>query len=180
MLAIPVFIVGLFSRKKQTILVSFLPLLIFAFFYAPFLRPVSATAIAGTDNRFRVATYNIWNHNKDIAQVVEVINEMSADVIALQEITDDQRTQLVSGLAKTYPYNHISKPVYGGTTSIFSRLPLSNVIEIDIQIDRPSIVADLVWNEKVVTVVSAHLNPSFWAYWRQPRREIPGNYLGRL
>jgi len=175
--AIPVFIFSVFTRRKQTIVASFLPVLVCAFFYAPFLKPISSEADAENENHFRVATFNIWNHNKNIKAVVDVINATQADVIALQEITEEQRSQLVAGLVPTYPYYHISKPVYGGTTAIFSRFQLNNVVELDIQIDRPSIIADLIWNESVITVVSAHLNPSFWAYWRQPWFEIPGNYL---
>ena len=174
--AIVVLMLSLFSKKRSITLVALVPVLICAYFYWPFLVPAKRVIEVSDVARFRVATFNIWNHNDDIERVVSVINETYSDVIALQEITEDQRSKIIDGLRQTYPYYHVSKPVYGGTTAIFSRYPLSNLREIDIQIDRPSIIASLVWRAEKITIISAHLNPSFWAYWRQPLSQIPRNY----
>jgi len=172
-----IFLISLLGKKGLVITLAFIPVLISAFYYLSFFVPISSPDLLGNEQRFRIATLNIWNHNSDIKQVIGVIDNTQADVVALQEITEEQREDLVAGLRQQYPHYHISKAVYGGTTAVFSRHPLRNVREIDIQIDRPSIVADLNWDEDPITVISAHLNPSFWAYWRQPWYKIPGNYL---
>ena len=171
-----VFMLSVFSRKRSIMLVALVPVLISAYFYWSFFTPIKWGNEVSDDERFRVASYNIWNHNDDIDRVVGVINDTYSDVIALQEITEDQRPQLIDGLRPTYPYYYVSKPVYGGTTALFSRYPLSDISEIDVQIDRPSIIASLVWRDRQIIIISAHLNPSFWAYWRQPWSQIPGNY----
>jgi len=150
-----IFLLSLFSAKRSTKILACFPVLICLYFYASFFTPISSPNTPVGKQHFRVATYNIWNHNTDLDQVVNVVNDTNANVIALQEITEDQRGPLIA---------------------IFSRTPLADITELDIQIDRPSILANVEWNNRIVTVVSAHLNPSFWAYWRQPWQEIPGNY----
>jgi len=82
----------------------------------------------------------------------------------------------ISLLSKTYPHYYVSRPVYGGTTALFSKLPLTNTQELEFNIDRPAIIADVEYTSKVVTIASAHLNPSFWAYNNQPLLDIPGNF----
>jgi len=174
--AIIFFVASLITRQSSTILLSIIPISICLFFYGSFFWPVSTPTLLPQEQRLRLATYNLWNHNNNISQVVTELDNIQADVIALQEITEVQRPLLVEGLKSKYPHYYVSKPVYGGTTALFSKLPLRNVKELDIQIDRASIVADTVWNGKNIAIASAHLNPSFWAYWQQPWRKIPANY----
>lgn len=175
--AVFVFILSFFTKDKRVVAAAVFPLLIFLFFYGSFFLPVSINRGSSDAQYLRVATYNIWNHNQELEKVVVAAGNTNADVIALQEITDEQKQELVSLLEKKYPFYYISKSVFGGTTAMFSRYPLSKIQEIDIGIDRPSIIADIVWQDQGVTLISAHLNPSFWAYWRQPWRSIPANYL---
>jgi len=141
-----------FTKKSTTIAAAAAPVVVFLYFYGSFFFPISSRVISEEGKYLRVATFNIWNHNQDLKE-------------------------LISGLESAYPYYHVSTPIYGGTTAVFSRYPLSEVKEIDIGIDRPSIITNIMWQNQVVTFISAHLNPSFWAYWRQPWKEIPGNYL---
>jgi len=170
-------LLSFFTRSKSTMVFAVFPVLIFLYFYGSFFYPISVQGRSGESQYLRVATYNIWNHNQDLEQVAVAVINTQADVIALQEITEEQEKDLIAGLESLYPYFHVSKPVFGGTTAMFSRYPLSEVKEIDIGIDRPSIIANIVWKNQAVTLISAHLNPSFWAYWRQPWKKIPENYL---
>jgi len=175
--AIIVLFASLLTKKALIVLLASIPVVISAYFYAPILYPATTPNLLEEDRRFRVATFNIWNHSSNIGKIADVIKTTQADVIALQEITEDQRFELKRGLQSDYPFHHISQEIFGGTTALFSKHPMGNIKEIDIQVDRPSIVADLTWQGIPITVVSAHLNPSFWAYWRQPWKKIPGNYL---
>jgi len=174
--SVPVLLLSLFSRNKTTILSATVPVMVCAFFYLPFFLKMTVPDAAEDTSYFRMATFNIWNHNKDIEAVVALINSAQSDVIALQEITDVQQSELTERLSRTYPYYHVSKQVYGGTTALFSRHKLFNLVELDINIDRPAILADLDWHGTNISVASAHLNPSFWAYHQQPWKQIPGNY----
>ena len=175
--SIPVFIVALLSMKKVAIFSATPPLMVCGYFFLPFFLQFQTPQAQSADVYLRVATYNIWNHNDDLDAVVKLINSSGPDVIAIQEITEAQRAKFVDLLSVAYPYYHVSKPVYGGTTALFSRIELQNLIELDSGIDRPAIVADFEWQGKLISIVSAHLNPSFWAYYQKPWLEIPGNYL---
>ena len=170
-------VLSLFAKNRTTIVFAVFPVLIFLYFYGSFFYPISIQERSVTNQYLRVATYNIWNHNSDLDAVASAVSNTQADVVALQEITEEQKKDLIAVLESKYPYYHVSKPVYGGTTALFSRYPLSEVEEIDIGIDRPSIIANILWQNQAVAIISAHLNPSFWAYWRQPWQKIPGNYL---
>ena len=174
--SIPVFLLSLLFRNKLTILTAVLPLAACAFFYLPFFFKIQSPKIPAESDFLRVGTFNLWNHNKDIEGVVELLNKGNADVISVQEITEVQRPELVELLSQTYPHYHVSREVYGGTTALFSRHSLMNLSELEFNIDRPAIVADIEWQGQTVSVVSAHLNPSFWAYHQKPLREIPRNY----
>jgi len=174
--SIPVFLLSLFSRKQKVILTATIPLMVCAFFYLPFFLPIKFPHSPRDTEYLRIATFNIWNHNDDIDAVVALINKGESDVIAIQEVTDVQRPTLIKLLSETYPYYHVSKPVYGGTTALFSRHKLYNLIELEFNIDRPAIVADIDWQGFRVSVASAHLNPSFWAYDQQPWKNIPANF----
>ena len=167
----------LFARKKRMLFSCVIPVLICAYFYAPFFFTVSSPESLPPGTGLRVATFNIWNHNTAFTELAEIIRNSNTDVIALQEVTEVQREPLTDLISSTHPYYYISKPVYGGTTALFSRYKLDNIEEIDVDIDRPSIIADFLWNGSTITVISAHLNPSFWAYSNQPLLQIPGNYL---
>lgn len=174
--SIPVFILALVTRKSLTILLTIIPLLVAGYFYVPLLIPQGNVVHKPGSSSIRVATYNIWNHNADLQSVVQLVNETNADVIAIQELTDVQQSEFVERMSVTYPYYYVSQPIYGGTTALFSKLVLSNVQELDFNIDRPAVLADVTHEGEAITVVSAHLNPSFWAYHDQPLLEIPGNY----
>ena len=60
----------------------------------------------------KIATYNVWNENKGIGdrinQIINEIENINADVIALQEITPCFFQEHLS-LLKTYPYSKFSK-----------------------------------------------------------------------
>lgn len=174
--SIPFFLLALLTKKSLTIALGLIPVLVCGYFYVPLLIPEVDVAPKSDALPVRIATYNIWNHNADLQNVVKLVNDTNADVIAVQEITNVQQAEFVKRMSVTYPHYYVSKPIYGGTTALFSKLVLSNIQELDFNIDRPAVLADVTHDGEVLTVVSAHLNPSFWAYHDQPLLEIPGNY----
>lgn len=60
----------------------------------------------------RIATYNVWNENKGIGdrigQILDEIRKVSADLIALQEITPKFYQDFLSNLPE-YPYSEFGK-----------------------------------------------------------------------
>ena len=175
-----IFLLSLFLGNARLSVLTLIPMGIAAYFYLPLYFPlkqnISETQAGFSNTLLRVGTYNIWNHNKNLDSVVTIINESQADVIAIQELTEEQKPEFISLMQKTYPHYHVSRPVYGGTTALFAKKPLNKIQELDFNIDRPAILADVNVGDVIVTVVSAHLNPSFWAYNNKPLLQIPGNY----
>lgn len=153
-----------------------IPVAITAYFYAPLFWPITKPPQTTNAADIRIATFNIWNHNKDFQGITTIINDINADVIAIQELTEEQKPQLKTMLLPTYPHHYISQTIYGGTTALFSKHPLENIQELDFGIDRPAILADMTVNGIKMTAISAHLNPSFWAYHNKLWREIPAAY----
>ena len=93
--SIPVFLLSLLFRNKLTIHAAVLPLAACAFFCLPFFFKIQSPKIPTESDYLRVGTFNLWNHNKDIEGVVELLNNGNADVISVQEITQVQRPELV-------------------------------------------------------------------------------------
>lgn len=174
--SVPILLISLFTKKKLTMVLAVLPVLVTGYFYMPLLKPAGDAVAVEANDTLRIATYNIWNHNKDLAGVVELLRTTNADVVAVQEITDVQQEEFVERMSALYPHYLVSEQVYGGTTALFSKLDLYNVQELNFNIDRPAVIAEVKKNGSAVAVVSAHLNPSFWAYHDQPLLEIPRNY----
>ena len=174
--SVPLFLLSLITRKTLTIMLALCALLVCGYFYAPLLVPKNNMLANPAVTPLRVATYNIWNHSTDLQRVASLAMASQADIIAVQELTDEQRATFVELMSVAYPHYYVSQPIYGGTTALFSKLALNNIQELDFNIDRPAVLADVNYEGVVVTVVSAHLNPSFWAYHDQPLLDIPGNY----
>lgn len=163
-------------KKRSTILLALIPVVVAGYFYAPLLKPNFISGKPPSLPDFSIATYNIWNHNTNLPGAVKITNATNADVVAIQELTDVQQAEFIERMSVIYPHYYVSQPVYGGTTALFSKFELENIQELDFDIDRPAILADIRVGGSVLTVVSAHLNPSFWAYHDRPLLEIPKNY----
>lgn len=169
--SVPALVLSLLTRAPLVIGLAILPVLVFSYFYYPFLIPHDAERARPGD--LRVMTFNIWNQNKDVEAVLEVIDSVQPDILAIQELMGDVQAELVPRLSGNYPYHHISNEVYGGTTAIFSRHRWENVRELDLQLDRPAIIADIDFNGKRFRFAGAHLYPSYYAYHDRALSEIP-------
>ena len=69
----------------------------------------------------RVGTYNVFTGTHDVPKTVQVIRQMHADVVLLQELSPKGAILLDQGLQKDYRYRHFSEGV-----AILSRFPLRN------------------------------------------------------
>ncbi len=68
---------------------------------------------------FRVATWNILFLNLDLPRVAEDVIASDADVVMMQEVTEEAVTALDALLAEAYPYRR-----WAGEFGLVSRLPL--------------------------------------------------------
>ena len=175
--ALPVLFISVCTRYWKSAVFAIVPVLIAGYFYGPLLLPLnSSTTTMPNAETIRIGTYNLWNHNQNYNGIRKLVDDIDVDVLAIQELTEEQKEPVVSRLSKTHPYYFISEPVYGGTTALFSKRELHNIEALDFGIDRPAILAEIKFNGLNVTVVSAHLNPSYWAYANQPLRAVPARF----
>lgn len=61
-----------------------------------------ATATEGTELTF--FTYNLGTNKTPIPALIDAINQVDADVVGLQELTEEQASQLETNLLDDYPY----------------------------------------------------------------------------
>ncbi|MGV9913030.1 endonuclease/exonuclease/phosphatase family protein [Streptomyces tendae] len=77
-----------------------------------------------------VATHNVGADNPDPAGTAHDLVASEVDVLALEEITDEDRSVYEKELAGTYPYHTVQ-----GTVGLWSKLPLSGTRPVDIATD---------------------------------------------
>ncbi|MFD8428261.1 endonuclease/exonuclease/phosphatase family protein [Streptomyces coelicoflavus] len=77
-----------------------------------------------------LATHNVGAENPDPAGTARGLAASGADVLALEEITDQDRSVYEEELAEAYPYHAVV-----GTVGVWSRLPLSDTRPVDIATD---------------------------------------------
>ena len=169
--AIPILLVALFLKNIRYAGMAIVPILIFTFFFHPFLPP--RTIQNYEKAHLRVLTYNIWNQNREIDRIASVIEQIDADLIGIQELKQAIRSELIDRLSNKYPYYYVSTPTRGGTTALFSKSLLTSITELDFGVDRPAIIGETTVNGRDITIISAHFNAIYYAFHNRPIRDIP-------
>lgn len=119
----------------------------------------------GTDQTFDLITWNIYNFPRNgtatIDSAVEAIRHLNADVIALQEISENSGFQELD--ARLTDWNGYRADGWGGTLAFLYRsenMTIDSVYEIYIdnnrEFPRPPLVLDLEWNGNRVIVIDNH------------------------
>lgn len=108
---------AIWRRSPYLLSAAALPLVVFGFFYGSSYLPRPPYRDAGRS--FTVMSYNVWGGNSKYDRIVEVIEEMDADLVGLQEVTDRIAGEIQANLADRYPYQAID-----GGQAVFSRYPI--------------------------------------------------------
>jgi len=75
----------------------------------------------------RVASQNVRANNADPAATVRAVAATGADIIGLQEVTDQAVPEIKAALQKRYPY-HVAE----STVELWSRYPISDFTGVDL------------------------------------------------
>jgi endonuclease/exonuclease/phosphatase (EEP) superfamily protein YafD len=111
--AVPAILTARLLHSPRRLLIWLLPpILIFILWFGGNWLPKSTPTIQGT--QITVATYNVQGNVSDPAQIIPTILDLDADIVALQELRGDLRTQNVHILSTKYPF-YVTKEVTIGT-----------------------------------------------------------------
>ncbi|MFF7180760.1 endonuclease/exonuclease/phosphatase family protein [Streptomyces sp. NPDC008121] len=123
-LFVPVLLVLALLRRSATALIALLlPSVVWLNLFGGLVSDKSAT---GGD--LTVATHNVNADNPDPEGTARQIAGSGADVVALEELKGEMVPVYERGLAEAYPYHSVL-----GTVGLWSRFPLSDSREVDIQ-----------------------------------------------
>jgi len=125
----------------------------------------------GTDSTFDVLTWNIQefpkNGNTTISYMIQIINALNVDVIALQEIDSEEdftylKNSLIGwdGFRSTYPPSSYYNPPVAFLFNM-NTIQMNDIFEIFIYDDRPlprpPLVMELNWNSIPIIMINNHL-----------------------
>ncbi|MEI5102696.1 endonuclease/exonuclease/phosphatase family protein [Streptomyces sp. PmtG] len=125
-LCVPMLLAAALWRRSATAVVALLlPTLVWLDLFGGLLIDKSQS---GGD--LTVASHNVGADNPDPVGTARDLAASGADVLALQEITDEARGTYERELAKAYPHHTVR-----GTVGLWSKLPLSHSQPVDTQQD---------------------------------------------
>lgn len=125
-LLIPVLLAGaLWRRSASATAALLLPVVAWLNLFGGHLVDKSAP---GGD--LTVTSHNVGADNPEPARTARALAASDADVLALQELTQQTRATYERELAAAYPHHTVQ-----GTVGLWSKLPLSNTWPVDIQMD---------------------------------------------
>ncbi|WUI01371.1 endonuclease/exonuclease/phosphatase family protein [Spirillospora sp. NBC_00431] len=125
-LFIPVLLTGALLRRSASAAAALLlPVVVWLTLFGGLL---SDKSHPGGD--LTVTSHNVGADNPDPVGTARDLVESGADVLALQEITEQARGTYEKELAKAYPHHTVQ-----GTVGLWSKLPLSDSRPVDTKID---------------------------------------------
>ncbi|WP_119729977.1 endonuclease/exonuclease/phosphatase family protein [Thermomonospora amylolytica] len=155
-LLIPVLLAGaLWRRSALAVAALLLPVVVWLNLFGGLLSDKSRP---GGD--LTVASHNVGASNPDPAGTARDLAASGADVLALQELTQQARGTYEKELAKAYPYHTVQ-----GTVGLWSKLPLSDTRPVDIQMDAGPLAATkpahvkMTYNRALRTTVATEHGP---------------------
>ncbi|MFI0453471.1 endonuclease/exonuclease/phosphatase family protein [Actinomadura sp. 6N118] len=125
-LFIPVLLAGaLWRRSASAVAALLLPVMVWLNLFGGLL---SDKSHPGSD--LTLASHNVGADNPDPAGTARDLAASGADVLALQELSQQARATYEKELAKAYPHHTVQ-----GTVGLWSKLPLSDTQPVDIKMD---------------------------------------------
>ncbi|MGW4031961.1 endonuclease/exonuclease/phosphatase family protein [Streptomyces sp. NPDC004838] len=125
-LGIPVLAAGaLWRRSASAVAALLLPVTVWLSLFGGLL---SDKSHPGSD--LTVVSHNVGAENPDPAGTARDLAASGADVLALEEITQQVKTLYEKELEKAYPYHTVQ-----GTVGLWSKLPLADTEPLDIEMD---------------------------------------------
>lgn len=155
-LFVPVLLAGaLWRRSASAVVALLLPVMVWLNLFGGLL---SDKSHSGGD--LTVAGHNVGADNPDPVGTARDLAASGADVLALEELTEQARGTYEKELAKAYPYHTVQ-----GTVGLWSRLPLSDTQPVDVKMDQGPLAATksadvkMAYNRALRTTVATDQGP---------------------
>ncbi|MCC5950879.1 MAG: endonuclease/exonuclease/phosphatase family protein [Acidimicrobiia bacterium] len=174
MTAVVPLVVGAVLRRRALVAVSTMVLVVAAAVYLPQISGGSREVAPGTAT-IRVVTANLFAGNDEVDEIVAAPIDVDADVIALQELTDEHWAAIeASELAASHPWSVVEPRPAPSGIGLLSRLPADDLAIVDIGL-HPAAVATVSTPGGPIDVVNVHPpapSPRSVAVWRDELRAV--------
>jgi endonuclease/exonuclease/phosphatase (EEP) superfamily protein YafD len=107
---------------------------------------------------FTVMTTNVGNNRAPAEKLIPVIRDSGADLVAFQEVSDQQADAIKTDLVTAYPYQAVYPGNFAGK-ALLSRYPILDSKQLHLSEERPDLktVVDIGGTE--ITLIIAHPPP---------------------
>ncbi|TAK36195.1 MAG: hypothetical protein EPO21_03420 [Chloroflexota bacterium] len=122
---VPLLVLGLLTFSRPTLLLCLLPVLLFVFLYGGLFLPRHSSPTAGQDT-FTVMTHNVGAGSPNAPSVAQIVDETNADIVAIQELTDETAQALIARLGDQYRYRALLPRADYSGVGVFSRFPIES------------------------------------------------------
>jgi vancomycin resistance protein VanJ len=162
-------IAGLFRRRWVTLALA-APALLIGLTFAPLFLP-QPNGVLAAGYSFKVMSFNVHYHNRNIAEVTDLIRQEQPDILLIQELGPTMARLLNDKLADLYP----DGPLYlvyerEADQGIFSRFPLT---QVELVYDEGSVQKAIATTPAgPITVWNVH--PQGPLIWRRHDRQLSG------
>ena len=116
---------ALFMRHRWLLVALQLPILAaFAVLYGHQFCPHSYAHEVPGGHELTVITFNMESSNTNVRAAAQMLIDVDADVVGLQEIKTAHVDELITAISPTYPYQYIYDSGRASTLGLFSRYPI--------------------------------------------------------
>ena len=163
--ALVVFLLAGIMRSKSVLIASGVVSVVFIGLYGPLFLPRLGHLACQASEELRVMTFNLGLHLGQPEELLRIIEEQEADIVAVQEMTPEMAWLFEQELGLLYPYN-VSAPETE-TTGLFSRYPIVKEEWIEpVGGGRSYIQAVVEWSDEAVTIFVVHPLPPGLEWYR--------------
>jgi len=113
----------------------------------------------GEKENFKIISINIFSQNNEYQHLENYINQETADVIVLQELTPDWQKN-IEFIRKKYPYYKEEPRMNNFGIAVYSKIPFDTIITRNyIDEMHPSLLGEIKINNKPVSILMTHPVP---------------------
>lgn len=109
-------------------------------------------------NDFTVMTCNVGNNRAPVEKLVPVVRDSGADLVAFQELSDQQAEAITNELFKAYPHQAVYPGSFAGK-ALLSRYPILDSKQLHLSEERPDLKTVVEVGTVELTLIIAHPPP---------------------